>query len=411
MENQRLQAEIIERLNRELNNRISELTRLYTISEGLNQFMDSDTLFDRITYLAAEVTGAQRVSLMLLDRRRQNLKIRSGIGLPQEIVASVCVPIGVGIAGRVAQTGLPIRMTHNVRQDEAAQDGSRRTIYKTNSWLSVPLLIGQDIFGVINLTDKLDMTDFTREDEQILQSLSEKGGIKIENQALYEGIYANLVDTLTSLVTTIEAKDPYTRQHSQRVTEYAICLGRRMGMDEEQIEMLNFAAMLHDIGKIGIRDDILTKCGLLTDEEYEIIKQHPITGERIVAPLGLIKEETEIIRHHHERYDGKGYPDGLAGEAIPLPARIVAITDAFDAMTTTRSYRKALPVDVAVGELERCAGTQFDPEIARIMIEAIREGLIVVPEVEENPPEELHPGVTAPEPPLSQGVTLFNRPG
>ncbi len=386
MENRRLQAEmnktaVIEKLNRELNRRINELTRLYAISEGLNEFLDTSRMFERIAHLSMEVTGAQRISVMVLDRMRSYLQIRAAIGIPRDVIQGTILPVGEGIAGQVVQSGKALRITEQVLDLGADANGSGRDAqrYRTRSWMSLPLKVGQEIFGVINLTDKIDGLDFTREDEQIMLTLVEKAGIKLENQALYEGIYSNLVDTLNSLVTTIEAKDPYTCEHSRRVTDYAIALGHLMELSDDEIEMLNFAGMLHDIGKIGVRDEILTKAGRLTADEYMMIKQHPIVGERIVTPLGLVSEERAIIRHHHERYDGNGYPDGLAGERIPLLARIVAVTDAFDAMTTTRSYRHALPVPAALDEMRRCAGTQFDPRIARLWIEGIERGLIETP--------------------------------
>lgn len=385
-ENQRLQAEVnktavIEKLNRELHSRINELTRLYAISEGLNEFLDTPALFDRIAFLTAKVTRAQRVSVMVLDRTRRFLKIRSAIGVPKQVIAKTIVRLGDGIAGQVALSGEPLRHTERMVEAHNHNDPSAtRTRYRTRSYMSLPLLVGQEIFGVINMTDKLDGGDFTREDEQIMLSLAEKAGIKLENQALYEGIYSNLVDTLTSLVTTIEAKDPYTREHSQRVTDYAIGLAEFLKLDQDSIEMLNFAGMLHDIGKIGVNDSILTKAGRLTDNEYSMIKQHPRIGEKIVSPLGLVESERAIILHHHERFDGHGYPDGLAGEKIPYLARIVAIADAFDAMTTTRSYRRAMPVDEAINEMIRCSGTQFDPKLLQAWVRGIELKAVAIPE-------------------------------
>lgn len=389
IENRRLQAEVnktavIEKLNRELNTKVNELTRLYTISEGLNSFMDNAALFQKISELAAQVTGAQRVSVMLLDRARRHLRIRSAVGISPEDILNTVQPVGRGISGKVVQTAKPMRVTQRA-MDYKPQTGNDRLGYKSNSWLSLPLIIGQEVFGVINLTDKLDGSDFTREDEQIMQTLVEKAGTKLENQALYEGIYSNLIDTLNALVTSIEAKDPYTHEHSQRVTEYAMSVARLMGLGEDEIEMLNFAAMLHDIGKIGVRDDVLTKPGKLTNEEYDVIKLHPIVGERIVKPLGLVREEVAIIRHHHERFDGRGYPDGLKGDQIPVLARIVAVADAFDAMTSTRSYRRALPVEAAVSEMQRCSGVQFDPDVVSAIVDGLDQNAIIVPEARVEP--------------------------
>jgi putative nucleotidyltransferase with HDIG domain len=316
---------------------------------------------------------------MVLDRARKTLRIRAALGMPNQVMAVATQRVGDGIAGRVVESGHVIRVTEWVGDDSwTATLGRVERDYLTRSWMSLPLRIGQEIFGVINVTDKLDGSTFTREDEQIMLNLIEKASVKLENQALYEGIYANLVDTLTSLVTTLEAKDPYTREHSQRVTDYAMALAQYMGLSKDKFEMINFAGMLHDIGKIGVQDGILTKPGRLTSDEYSLIKEHPLIGERIVEPLGLMAEEKAIIRNHHERWDGNGYPDRLAGEDIPLLARILSVTDAFDAMTTTRSYRQALSLETTMAEMRRCAGVQFDPNVCAMWIEAIEKGAILL---------------------------------
>ncbi len=383
----RLQAdahktEVIERLNRQLNARVEELTRLYTITEAMNQFMDSDGLFQNIVRLASEVTTAQRVSLMVLDRARENLKIRASIGLSGDIVAKTKVSMGESVSGKVAQEGRLVRANRQAPQPlSSSLEGLGLRMYSSNSWLSMPVMIGGRVFGVLNLTDKADRSDFTQEDQQIIQTLVEKAGTKLENQALYEGIYANILDTLNSLVTTIEAKDPYTREHSHRVTDYAKQIAECMKVSDEELEMIEFAGVLHDIGKIGVRDEILTKGGKLTAEEYDAIKQHVIIGDRIAEPLGLSPAERAIIRNHHEWFDGTGYPDKLAGNNIPLLARIVTVADAFDAMTSTRPYRKAMTREEAIGELNRLKGVQFDPQIVDAAALAVREGKIpVVPQ-------------------------------
>jgi putative nucleotidyltransferase with HDIG domain len=395
IENRRLQAEVnktavIEKLNRELHDRVGELTQLYAIAEGLDEFMDTEALFTRIAELARQVTRAHRVSVMVLDRTRKNLRIRSAVGIPPEEAAAVVGRVGEGIAGRAVAARRAIRTAEwfGEKNLEDSQDGVIQN--QARSSMSLPLFVGREIFGVINVMDKVDGTAFTRADEQIMRSLIEKAGSKLENQALYEGIYANLVDTLTSLVSTLEAKDPYTREHSQRVTDYAMALAESMGLAKDKIEMLNFAGMLHDIGKIGVQDGILTKVGKLTDEEYDLIKEHPLIGERIVDPLGLVPEERSIIRSHHERWDGRGYPDRLVGNDIPLLARVLAVADAFDAMTSTRSYRQAMNIEAALAEMERCSGSQFDPDICRRWIEGIRNGTFKVEESKPPLPLNLH---------------------
>ncbi|HBF35323.1 TPA: hypothetical protein DDW35_12250 [Candidatus Sumerlaeota bacterium] len=378
-ENQRLLAElnnkaVIEKLNRQLHQKISQLTKLYTISESFHAFVDNRSLLQYVVELASDLTGAQRVSLLTFDRKQKFLVMRASKGVANEVLRSVCVKVGEGIAGRVAQDFHPIRMTSREIATRTP-NGNDRT-YVSNSWLSVPLFLGGELFGVLNLTDKLDKTDFTEEDEYLALTLAEKAGIKIENNVLYEGIYSNLLDTLKALVSTIEAKDSYTRSHSQRVTEIALAIARHIGCSAEDCESITFAGSLHDIGKIGIQDSILQKNGRLDQAEYEIIKKHPVIGETIIEPLGLIEAERDIIRHHHERYDGKGYPDHLAGEEISLLARIVSIADSFDAMTSTRSYRKAQSEEYVIGELRNNAGTQFDPNLVDALIELLNKKVI-----------------------------------
>lgn len=385
LENQRLLAElnnkaVIEQLNRQLHSKIEQLEKLYHISEAFDSMSDNSQMLQYVVDMAVELTGAQRVSIMTFDARHRFLTMRASRGVSDDVMRKVSLRVGDGVAGKVVQTRRPIRVTS---KDVVGLSVRGNDSYGSNSWLSVPLFIGGEMFGVLNLTDKRDGSDFTEADEYLGMTLAEKAGSKIENNALYEGIYANLVDTLKALVSTIEAKDAYTRHHSQRVTEMALVLAREIGCSEEDLESIAFAGILHDVGKIGISDEILLKTSKLTYEEYQEIKKHPMIGAGIIEPLGLTQAERDIIRHHHERVDGRGYPSGLKGDEIPLLARIVSITDAFDAMTSTRSYRKALPMSVVIEELRKNAGTQFDAELVNVMIKAVEEGKIIVEGDEE----------------------------
>lgn len=185
-----------------------------------------------------------------------------------------------------------------------------------------------------------------------------------------------LLTVVNSAVKAIEARDPYTRGHSDRVAAYAARLATLLGKGQQEVELLRLAAQLHDIGKIGIRDRILGKPGPLDASEWEEMRRHPVIGEEILKPIKLLTPALVVVRHHHERYDGRGYPDGLAGEAIPWSARLVAVADAYEAMTSDRPYRRALPARVALEELAAKAGSQFDPEIVQAM-------LALGPELEE----------------------------
>jgi putative nucleotidyltransferase with HDIG domain len=184
-----------------------------------------------------------------------------------------------------------------------------------------------------------------------------------ENQELLDSMRRAYVSTITSLARTIEAKDPYTGGHTERVADYAKMLARELGFSDADLEDVEVGAVIHDIGKIGIPDRILLKPGKLDEREFDEMRRHPEISSYILDELELPPIVRDMARHHHERYDGKGYPDGLAGKAIPLAARILTVADAFDAMTSDRPYRRALSHDVAVEEIRRHSGTQFCPEV------------------------------------------------
>jgi putative nucleotidyltransferase with HDIG domain len=184
------------------------------------------------------------------------------------------------------------------------------------------------------------------------------------NQDLMRSMQRSYLSTITSLARTIEAKDPYTGGHTERVSDFATLLARELGLCEEDIRAIEVGAIIHDIGKISIPDGIINKPGKLTDEEFDTMRRHPENGSYIVSELELPDIVKHMVRSHHERWDGRGYPDGLAGEEIPLAARILTVADTVDAMTSDRSYRKALPIEVAVEEVRKLAGVQFCPQVA-----------------------------------------------
>ena len=176
-------------------------------------------------------------------------------------------------------------------------------------------------------------------------------------------------DVIFALARTVEAKDAYTEGHLQRLAQYAGAIGERMGFHGEALVALRYGALLHDVGKVGVDEVIIRKGGPLTPAEYRVMQQHTIIGERIVQPLRLAAAVSPIVRHHHERWDGRGYPDGLAGEAIPLGARIVGVADAFDAMTTQRPYNRVLPIDEAIERLRAGAGSYWDPSVVAVFLD------------------------------------------
>jgi putative nucleotidyltransferase with HDIG domain len=215
---------------------------------------------------------------------------------------------------------------------------------------------------------------FGERDLYYLSVMANKAASAMESLALYENIYNNLLATLYAFVKAIEARDPYTKQHSHRVTRIAMVLAKAMDRTAEEQDILNVAGLLHDIGKIGIRDEILLKPGRLSREEFSIIQQHPVIGADIMDHLGLWHREKMIVRYHHERFDGTGYPDGLKGEEIPLLARILSVADVYDAIASDRAYRRRMEEDKILQIMYGGSGTQFDPEIIDIFRQLYRAG-------------------------------------
>jgi HD-GYP domain-containing protein (c-di-GMP phosphodiesterase class II) len=203
--------------------------------------------------------------------------------------------------------------------------------------------------------------------------MAEQIAVVITNSDLYRDLERFVINMVKSLVYAIEAKDDYTRGHSERVCRYSLLMADRMGLNEERKKVLQWSSILHDSGKIGIPESILNKPWRLEDEEYQIIKNHPKKGHTILEPLEQLASSLPGMLHHHERYDGKGYPKGLKGKQIPLEARIIAVADTFDAMTSSRAYRPAKTAEEALEEIEKVAGSQLDPELVEVFKEVFKD--------------------------------------
>lgn len=353
------QKRTIERLNYKLNHQVKELGALYTISEGIRGNEEPEEVFEKLVDLGLKITEAEKATLFLLDQESTQLHVKTSRGGSANMQLDLLHEVlHNGFSEEIFKAKRPILINH--QNKSSGPELNALSLKAHPSALIVPLIIKGEVFGLLTIQQKTTGEDFNQEDLCFLNSLAEKATLSIENNALYDSIYGNLLGTLRTLINTIEAKDNYTKAHSQRVTQYATSIAYHMGLAEEQIEIIRFAGFLHDIGKIGIRDTILLKTDSLTDEEYDIIKAHPVIGESIISPLGFLPQEREIIKYHHERWDGKGYPDGLSGEKIPFLARIVAVADAFDAITSDRPYRKSKSTQEAIEELRLGINSHFD---------------------------------------------------
>ena len=269
-------------------------------------------------------------------------------------------------------------------------------IRKLNKSLYIILLTGhKDLAPPLETIKRLDIQGYCEKGDKFdqlllliesgIKSVDQMHTIREINEQLAEKnneLEQAYLDTIGILRQTVEAKDPYTRGHSDRVSEYSVLIGKKLGLNDEEIHTLKIGGLFHDIGKIGIPDSILLKESKLDDFEYSQIKNHPAIGAHILGEAEIFKDIIPIVLHHHERYDGRGYPGQLAGENIPYIARIAAVADAFDAMTSKRSYRNSLPLEVAISELEKNSGTQFDPKYASVFLEILKNEYHLIEEIQ-----------------------------
>lgn len=283
-------------------------------------------------------------------------------------------------------------MMDPIHGDEVVEE-----IRKFNKDLYILLLTGhKDLAPPLETIKRLEIQGYCEKSDKFdqlllwiesgIKSIEQMNTIKTINKQLHdknEELERAYLDTIGILRQTVEAKDPYTRGHSDRVSEYSVLIGKKLGLDEKTLHILKIGGLFHDIGKIGIPDSILLKESKLSDEEYSQIKNHPMIGVHMLGDAAIFTDILPIVKHHHERYDGRGYPSQLVGDDIPYVARIAAVADTFDAMTSKRSYRDSLPIDVVRAEIERCSGTQFDPNIAKVFLDIMDNDFDLIREIQE----------------------------
>ncbi|HIE51807.1 MAG TPA: GAF domain-containing protein [Armatimonadetes bacterium] len=359
------------RLYDSLQERSARLRALNEIGTALTSSLDRDEVLDRVLKYALDLLGAETGSLMLIDPEDlTQMRIVVARGLPKEVVREARVRIGDGIAGSVAANGQPVVLAQGERDVRSQSAAARRT----QAALCVPLKVKDRVIGVLNLSGRRQGGNFTAEDLELVVTLASQAATAIENAQLYDDLREQFVQSIRVIANAIDARDPYTRGHSERVTEYALLIARELGLPEGDLEVVRYGGLLHDVGKIGIRDEILLKPGRLTEEEFQIMKSHPVRGADIISPVRQLQRILPALRYHHERYTVDGYPEGLHGEDIPLIARIIGVADTYDAMTTNRPYRKALPREIALQELIRNRGVQFDPQIVDAFLRCVARG-------------------------------------
>ena len=345
-------ARVISDTNAKLEHRVNELLTLQEASKAITSSLDLDDTLDAIVGMTRSIIHSSMSAIKLVDEETEEVRVRG-----------------------------------HVEEDDMLEG---------HTMLGVPLRIGDRTIGSFEVS-RGDASGFSDEERRLIETLASQAAIAIENARLFENTQRTYFETIRSLAQALEARDSYTKGHSERVMRYSVQTAEAMGIQEEERRLICHAALLHDIGKIGIADAVLNKSGVLSAEDRHVIEHHPIWGDSIIGPIRMLERVQTLVRHHHERYDGGGYPDKLAGEAIPLGARVIAVADAFDAMTSNRPYRAALPLAEAVKEMRRGSGTQFDPDVVEAFL-TVLESSGLVHMTAEAVEEALEPPVSARRP-------------
>jgi HD-GYP domain-containing protein (c-di-GMP phosphodiesterase class II) len=356
--------------------RAKRLALLSQLSQLLNSTLDPKEIQRGAMEAATRLMKAEVGSLLLVHEEKRHLYFEVALGEREEDLKTISLNFGEGIAGWVAQHGKPLIMNSPGKDRRFFKGVDERTEFKTRNIICVPVKVKEKTIGVLEAINKKEKGGFNKEDLSLLISLADQVAIALDNSRLYQELEEMFFQTAKSLADAIEKRDPHTGGHTQRVTLYSQAIAKYLTLTPLEKKWVKITSVLHDIGKIGIEDYILKKPKPLSPGEFEIIKRHSNMGAEIIEHIRQLREIVPGVKYHHEQVDGKGYPDGLRGKDIPILAKIVAVADTYDAMTTDRPYRKAMDKKIAIEELKRCSGTQLDGEVVEAFIHAYQNGEI-----------------------------------
>ena len=366
-------ASELEEKNIGLTQAVERLQALYKMGLAVNATMDLDKLLNILSQKSMETMKAQVGYILMLNEKSGNLFVGGGAGISDEFDRQLEIPLKPGGVSYWVMNNNEPKLVEDINKTREFSKMSRLGFVR-ESVLCAPLNDKEQVIGTITIANPIDGTEFNNSDLELLSTIAAQSSIAIRNARLYEEQETTYLNTVQALVSAIEASDAYTRGHSERVTRFSVSLAKKMGIEGDALKQLEQAAVLHDIGKIGIDINLLHKKEKLTPADIDVLKLHPSIGVRILEPISFLGTVREIIEQHHERYDGKGYPNGLAGENWRLEGKILAVCDTYDAMTSDRPYRKALSHEIAIQEIRDHSGTQFDPEVAMSFIELLNDG-------------------------------------
>jgi HD-GYP domain-containing protein (c-di-GMP phosphodiesterase class II) len=356
--------------------RKKELISLLEAFKELNSNIEIKEVFQNIILQMVQVVEAEAGTLWVVNHEQSVVEAVAVYGPTSSSILNIKLKMDEGIVGKVISTGEPYLIEDVSKEPSWSMRVDKKSGFNTNSMITVPLITKGEVIGALQLLNKKGKSFFTNEDEKIALALANQSALALQNSRMYDEISRMNISIIKTLAKVLDARDPYTSGHSERVAKYSNWIAIQMGMDSSTCDELYKAALLHDIGKIGVPDEILRKPTRLTNEEFDVIKRHPEIGADILStmePNRMMKDAIDTARSHHERFNGSGYPDKLAGEDIPLFARIVGVADAFDAMTTDRPYSKGLTFEEATEELIRCKHTLFEEKIVHAFILVLKE--------------------------------------
>ena len=356
----------LEKSKSELEKEIDLTKHLLLIIEATLSTLNSDEILETVTRMIAKVIPCDRTTIALVNKEKSGFTYAAGFGI-DFLPKKTFVPLEDTSTTEVAVTGKPqyIPDLEAVKDIKPLEEGFLKEGFLSH--IRVPLIVKGEIIGVLNVGAKRPSA-FSPENLSTLEKLASQVSVALENARLVSDLEELSLGTVKSLSYVIDAKSKWTAGHSGMVAKYAVEIGKEMGLSEKELKDLELAALLHDIGKIGTFEAILDKPSEFVKSDITAMRVHPVAGANILSPIKQLKDIIPIVRHHHENYDGSGYPDGLKGEEIPILARIIAVSDAYDAMKTDRPYRKGKDMDFVIAELKKRSGAQFDPKVIEVVL-------------------------------------------
>jgi putative nucleotidyltransferase with HDIG domain len=362
------------RINRELKKKVLDMRSLSGLSQDLNRLRDPDDLIRVFCLTVIGQLGVSSVALFYaFDEIDDYLSYAGGSGVSNSVLRSVRLSREIALSKYLLGKHECVKLV----DEDFPEDAKREANFLTRFGFEYgyPLIVKSRLIGIVFIGGKVNRQEYVPDEIELFKSICTSAATGLENARLYGELQATYLSTIKVLVSTIEAKDSYTRGHTDRVAEYARMIAEEMRLSKRDLEIVCFGAALHDIGKLGVYEEILNKPGELTEQEWDIVRSHPEVGANIIKNMKFLESACDLVRHHHERLDGKGYPDHLKGNEISVGARIVAVADSFDAMTSDRPYRRAYSLEESIDQL-KIQSEKFDQDIVAYIEKLVLNGRI-----------------------------------